>query len=406
MPNVISPYYKVLFNGIDITEDISDDVLEIVYDEGDDGEADDLRILLDDMSGKWKDKWIVAVGQTIEVEMGYPNGRRLNCGKFQIDEVEYKGQPDSVELKCLSIGEDNKWREPDSRIFVDQTVEQIVQHFATKNGVSVVRVNGYAPLRDLIDQPLTSIEIGAAEVSYERRVFSMRVQRLIQDREPDISFLTRFLEKWGIGFRLSPERMYIYLKINYTPLAPITIPKIYYGDQTLPSDFYSGDRILYEGQLIDLEKNIQLFSYDIKNCSKNAVSGVELRYFDPFGNEIIKKSVRSSELPRTLDDLKNLIENPLDEIRRRMIIYADVDNEQQAEIAATAALYDTISKQLEGELELDGAPEVIRGVAVPVLGLKKLSGNYYVTKSYHRLNRRDGYTTSASVKWISPISSS
>lgn len=405
MPNVIAPYYKVIYNGTDITDDISDDVLEIVYDEGDDGEADDLRILLDDMSGKWKDTWITKTGVTIEVEMGFSNGRILNCGKFQIDEVEYKGQPDSVELKCLSIGEDNVWREPDSHIFVDQTVEQIVQYFATKNGCSVVRVNGYAPLRDLIDQPLTSVEIGSAEVSYERKVFSMKVQRVVQDREPDISFLSKFLDKWGIGFKLSPESIHIYLKINYTPLAPVTVPKIYYGDPTLPSDFYTGDRILYEGQLVDLEKNIQLFSYDIKNCSKNAVSGVDLKYYDPFGNEVFIKKVNSSDLTSTLDDLKNLIDNPLDEIRRRLVVYADVDNEQQAEIAAKAALFDVLSMQLEGSFELDGAPEVVRGVAVPVLGLKKLSGNYYVTSSYHRLNRQNGYTTSAKVKWIAPATS-
>lgn len=405
MANVTKPYYKVTYNGVDITEDISDDVLSITYEDAIEGESNEVRILVDDMSGKWKNEWVTNVGSTISLEIGYSSKRLLNCGEFQIDEVVYSGQPDSVEIRCLSIGEDNSWRDEDSKIFVDQTVEEIVNHFAAKNNVEVVRVNGFAPLRDLIEQPLTSVEIGAAEVAYENRVFAMKIARVIQDREPDISFLYKFLDKWGVGFRLSPTKMHIFLKINYTPQAPKTIPKVYASHDPVPEGVYTGDRIMYNGELIDVEKNIQLFDYEIQNCSKNAVGGVDLRYYDPFGNEIFKKEVKSNELPRTLDDLKNLINNPLDEIRKRRKVYIDVDNTTQADIAAKAKLFDIISRQLIGEFNLDGAPEIVAGVAVPVIGLGELSGNYFVEKSFHRIDRNSGYTTRVDAKWISKIDS-
>lgn len=383
MPNVIAPYYKVLFNNIDITEDISDDVLEIVYDEGDDGEADDLRILLDDMSGKWKDTWIVAVGQTIEVEIGYSNGRRLNCGKFQIDEVEYKGQPDSVELKCLSIGEDNKWREPDSHIFTGQTIEQIVQHFATKNNVKIQVIKDYANSNSV----------------FESRVWSVILARVVQDREPDIEFLNRILTKFGLKFNLTPEKLYVYYAVTYETLAPVSNARIYLPEEIIED----GSRALYNGQFIDLESNIQLFSYELRNCSKYNVNISEVRYADPYDDTLYQTAVDFDGLPPSAR-FRTVGSDPEASLKGRKV-YIDVDNDQQAELVAIADLYNYISKQIEGSFELDGAPEIVRGVAVPVLGLKKLSGNYYVTSSYHRLNRQNGYTTSAKVKWIAPATS-
>jgi len=85
---------------------------------------------------------------------------------------------------------------------------------------------------------------------------------------------------------------------------------------------------------------------------------------------------------------------------RRLKVYDTVENNQQAEAVASARLYKSISRQVEGSINMEGSPKVIAGTAFNVSGLGWLNGRYFVEKSYHQITRSGGYTTRADVKFL------
>ena len=54
MEIVRSPYVKVLYNGKDISADVSEYLSSIVYTDKVDGESDTIEITVDDVDGLWR----------------------------------------------------------------------------------------------------------------------------------------------------------------------------------------------------------------------------------------------------------------------------------------------------------------------------------------------------------------
>jgi phage protein D len=387
LEKVRQPYYEVTYNAVDITEEISEDVIKISYEDAAAGESNECRILLDDMSGKWKNEWLSNVGAKINLKIGYSNDNLLDCGEFEIDEIHYKGQPDMVELRCLSIGESNSWREPDSKIFTNQTIRQIAQYMADKNQVT---------LRETVEYTADQLML-----QWEKRVLSMTIERVVQDRETDIGFLNRICKKWGISFVLTPSALQVYCDVSYESYAPVLNAKIYYSNDSF--DEREGI-VIINGEVVEVIDGIELKSYDIKNCSEKTISSVEVRYHDPFTNELYQYEVDYDSLPP--GGKINPLQQDMNSFLRKEKEYVKVENKQQAEIAAAASLYRKISEQMEGDMNMEGAPTVVAGVAMEVVGIGKLSGIWYVSKTYHTITRKAGYTTRAEVKFLSAYTTS
>jgi len=390
-----SPYYKVTYNSVDITEDISKDVQSIVYTDAAQGEANEVIIVVDDLTGKWKNEWLVNTGVKISLEIGYSQNELLDCGDFEVDEIHYKGQPDTVEIKCLSIGESNSLREEDSHAFENQTVREIAQYIADKNGMTLFPTPEYTG-----DQ---------LSLQWEKRVLDMKISRVTQDRESDIGFLNRITKKYGLSFVFGKEfftqsnesnafetkkHIYIYVDITLETVDPVH--EAFYSSS---SDEESINNSLEEG-VEDENKNVRIKSYKLKNLSKNTISEVQLVYHDAFTNELYQYHVDYDSLPPA--GKVNPLQQDMNSFLRKEKEYTEVENKQQAEIAAKAKLYAAISNQITGSMDMEGLPSMVSGTSLTVDGLGKLSGKYYVTKSKHKINRSKGYATSIEVKMLQP----
>lgn len=402
MATVRKPIYKVTYNAQDITEDISADVISIKYDDETDGTVNEIAIVVDDMDKKWKNEWLVNTGAKIGLQIGYDSDDMLDCGDYGVDEVHYKGQPDTVELKCLSIGEDHDIRRKRSHVYEKQTILQIVQAIAARNGMIVVQ--------DLFI--VDAIEGGSVldaiqNKAYEDRVVNMVIGRIVQDRESDAGFLYRLTKLYGLSFIFGKDKvdalrnvegkyLHLFVEMFLSSLAPVaSVTHLDFPDQNaIPETVVVIDAID--------EDPIELKSYDLKNKAQSgvaAISGVTVNYHDPFTDELFEFSVDYDQLPPA-GKINPLQQDLNTFLRKEAAEWERIENEQQAEIIAKAKLYEVVSTQVEGRLDTEGSPLLIAGNSITVGGIGRLSGKYTITKSSHTIKRKGGWTTTLEVKMV------
>jgi len=384
MASVRAPYFKVVYDSVDITEEISKDVIELTYSDNTENEASELVILLDDMFGKWKNEWIVNTGVTIQVELGWSSDSALDCGTFEVDEIHYRGDyasGDRVEIRALSISENSVLREKRSYIYAEQTIQQIVDTVAARNELTLadpnIGIDG-----NITTNPFT---ISQQDLIYRNKVLGLYFSRIIQDREDDLCFLDRLLSNYGISVVF--HNGFIFLNVNISDRSGWAVNERlgYFTREDIPDG-----QILVNGELVNLTELATIKSYMIKNCAAKTLSGLTLKYHDPYSDAELVYDAEWGDLP-TAGRL-NPLGVDMDIIDRRAVEYGYVENIQQAEIVAKAKLFEAISKQVEGTFEMEGQPTVVAGTAVEISGIGKLSGRYFVNQSRHRINRA-GYTT-------------
>lgn len=115
---------QIAFDGIDVSKNISDDLISLRYTDSEDDEADDLQLTLQDRDAKWLTTWLddALIAQlNTEVRAGKSKGLsitgsilcdnwtkpgevlRLDCGKFALDDNGASGPPSQITLKSASL---------------------------------------------------------------------------------------------------------------------------------------------------------------------------------------------------------------------------------------------------------------------------------------------------------------
>jgi len=161
--------FTIRVNHKDVTGDFSPHLLSLEYTDNMKGQSDGLEVKLEDRAGLWLDAWYPVKGTTISAAMGMEDGDLMDCGEFQVDEIEVSGPPSVVVIRALGTGVQNGLRTKDSRAFEDMSLRQLAQTIASKQGLSIV---GTVP-----------------EIRWHRRT---------QFRETDLGFLNRVA--WDMGF--------------------------------------------------------------------------------------------------------------------------------------------------------------------------------------------------------------
>ncbi len=394
MATVRKPIFKVIYETTDITEDISSDIVSIRYTDETDGTANEIAITVDDMDHKWKNEWIVNVGARISLQIGYDSDDMLDCGDFGVDEVHYKGQPDTVELKCLSVGQEHDIWVERSHVYESQTILQIIEQIASRNGLDVTRDSFiFSVIED--ESVLSTLEDSA----YERKVLNILINRIVQDRESDLAFMKRLTSLYGVSFMFGKNKFnpnneiigkYLHIWVNMFLSTPETVLKVAYPE------FLGQTR----DDIVDQETydEIELKSYDLKNKAQNNVDSITMNYQDPYSLELYEIAVGFEDLPPAARVAP--LEHEAEAFPRLGAEWARVENRGQAEVIAAAKLYDIISSQVEGRIDTEGSPLLIAGNSFSVSGIGKLSGKYSITKSSHTIKRNSGWTVSLDVKMV------
>ena len=95
--------FDVIYQNVNITAHMSPDVLSMSYTDNEDGQVDDISIILKNDDGKWSGDWTPKKGDFIDLSFKPINQIVLECGKFQVDGITCSGPPSVVEVTAVSV---------------------------------------------------------------------------------------------------------------------------------------------------------------------------------------------------------------------------------------------------------------------------------------------------------------
>lgn len=317
------PIFKIEYNQKDITKNVSNQVLNIEYTDYEHGQSDEITITFDDTQKLWQSSWIPAKGDSLRVFIGYEGEKLLNCGVFEIDEIEFATPPDTLTVKALATGITKALRQNNSVAYENKTLKQIASEIAQKHSLTLV---------------------GEIE--------DVRVERITQNQERDLTFLKKLAEQYGYIFKIAEGNLVFY-----------KTEKLIGADAA---------KILYRRDLTRITLS--------EKTSKN-YKAVTVSYHNPKTGKKITATAKNEKCVKG-DTLK---------------ITERCENKQQALLKAKAALAKG-NNTIEGSIDLVGTPNLIAGLNIELKDLGYFSGKYHITQTRHFIDRTSGYGTSLEVK--------
>lgn len=315
--------FELFYEQQNITKDVSPYVTSIEYTDVEHGESDELTISFEDSEKLWQGDWIPVKGDSLRAYLGYEDEKLLNCGTFEIDELEYNAPPDVITVKGLATGIKKPLRQKNSVGYENKTLKQIAKEIADKYGYTLV---------------------GEIE--------DVRVDRITQNKERDLSFLTKLAEQYGYIFKIAENNLVFYDVQSLKGAKPIQI-------------FYKSD----------------LVSISLREKTSQKYKAVQVSYYDPKQKKTVKASARNENVVKG-DTLK---------------ITVRCSDKKQAILKAKAAL-NTADTKISGSLEFVGNPYLIAGSNIELKGIGHFSGKYHIKQARHSFDRSSGYKTNCEVE--------
>lgn len=242
----LRPYLNVTYNGINITKDISKSLIAFTYNDHLD-EADTLDIQLEDSQLLWQNEWYPEKGAKIIATIGTDGGAVIDCGTFEMDEIELSGVPDSVTMRCIAAGfKSGKKRSKKSHVHEQKTLAEIVNTIASLSGLKV-----------------------------EGKISDVRVSRKVQRKETDLRFLRRLANEYGYIMNIRDDKAIFMLR-----------------------------KELESTKAVASFDKTDLLSFSIKDKSTGLYSLASIKYHNPETSELISHQESEGGLPDTDDTIE------------------------------------------------------------------------------------------------------
>lgn len=319
------PRWLLTYQNRDITAAIEPFVLSVEYTDNLHGKSDELVVTLDDSDGRWRGIWAPQKKDRLGLRFGYADGPMQDAGGFEIDEIEYKGPPHTVHLKALAAGIAPSLRTDKSAGYEGMSLRQIADQVARRHGLTV-----------------------------QGDIADLRLGRLTQNHETDLTFLRRVAEDFGHAFTVRDKKLVFHQIV----------------------DLKSRPSILRISRFA-------MIDYNLKANTLGKVAGVSLTYHDPMRKGLVRADIKAAGSP-TGDTLR-LTDRAPDPATARA----------RAEAALERA---NRGSDGEGSITIPGNPGVAAGCRVEVADLDRLDGLYLVETVKHKMDRAGGYLTSLEVK--------
>ena len=224
---VRAPAWTVNYRGVAITSRIEGMVESIICTSHAGGTAPDLEIELEDRDKRWQGPWFPQRGDIIELQIGYRNGALASCPSFQVDEVELRGAPDTVHLRCLAAYITDALRSPKFVGYQGQTLLQVARTVAATHGFTV---NGRAVNPDVAFKWRT--QVGESDLQFLHRIaeehnyeFTVRGTQMVfysrpaLEQRPAVGILHRS-DVLSFNFKAKTHQIFKAAQVNY--FSPVT----------------------------------------------------------------------------------------------------------------------------------------------------------------------------------------
>jgi len=248
----------VHYLGQNISQDLKPYLSQFSYTDNE-GKSDDIQITLQDRDKKWQDPWLPRKGDTITAKIRTHNWSKegevsqLDCGTFHVDDIGFKGPPDAITIKALSIpfnkgGKSSK----KTRAWENVGLATIASDIATTTGLSLI-----------FDAP------------------NHFYDRVDQSRETDLAFIKRLAKKEGISVKVTKEQLVLYDEFTYESKSSIrTFTR---GEQAIASYDFKETAAEEQYQKVevryfdDTKKKELKYTYDVPGIEKGPTYKVNKR---------------------------------------------------------------------------------------------------------------------------------
>ena len=247
---VRAPQWILTYSGVNISADVSQMVVAIRYVDRLDGASGELELELEDSTKLWQGAWYPALGDIVSLQIGYSGEVLLDCGEFQIDELELDGPPDVMRLRCLAAYITSAMRTANTVAYENMGIVEIAGQIAAKYGLTLVT---------------------ASSESESDVVFA----RVTQRRQMDLEFLKRLAREHNFDFTVRAGQLVFYER---PALESVAAAAVITRSDTIRFSFRNRARRIYDA--------------------------AEFSYFDPDTKELITQSVSADQASPTGDTLK------------------------------------------------------------------------------------------------------
>ena len=234
----------VIFNKVDISDEIAHSISSLNYTDNSKNAIDDLELELENLDYRWLKEWypdenaqlLVGIHEEKENETNF-----LDLGTFYVDEPTFENN--RLNLKCLALPLDQNIR--------DQ-----------KNSVAWERIT----LKELVTQIANKHEMNA-EIYADNEFF----ERLDQNQETDLAFINRVVKETGLNMKVSDDKI-----------------------------------IIFDDEEMEKNDTVEIFninderirSFSLKKKNKEIYDNVEVSYYDPDKKKVIKEIITKKELEK------------------------------------------------------------------------------------------------------------
>lgn len=208
---------QIVIEGKNVTADVTPYLSRVSYTDKVEAESDDITLVFEDNVGHWQNGWYPQQGDSLTVTIGSPRNP-LDCGVFEIDEIELELAPDTVTIKGIGASITKTLRSKESKSFEKQSLHEIAKYFANKHGLRLI--------------------------GNVRELQKIEIERKTQERQTDISFLAGLAKEYGIVFSVRGNQL-IFIDMDELEKQPAVltifknkISKARFSDKT--SHIYGG----------------------------------------------------------------------------------------------------------------------------------------------------------------------
>ncbi|PPT94918.1 late control protein [Xanthomonas arboricola pv. arracaciae] len=139
-----TPQWRVVLDGVDLTERIAPRLLDLTLTECRGGEADQLDLRIHDHDGKMA---LPKRGVRLAVSLGWKATGLVGKGTFIVDEVEYSGAPDVITVRARSADLTASMRTRRERSWHNTTLGAVLNTLAGEHGLTPRIAEGFAKVK-------------------------------------------------------------------------------------------------------------------------------------------------------------------------------------------------------------------------------------------------------------------
>lgn len=334
----------IKYNNKDISADISKYMKSISYTDNLSGEADDLQITLEDRAGLWQSTWLPEKGALLDATLQQKDWQTLSAlpqslrlGLFEIDEMTSSGYPSEIQIKAVSVPDNNTLRGTErSRSWEKTKLQVIANDIAIDAGMTLFWDTEENPVLD----------------------------RAEQTEQSDLSFLYAICKDKGLALKISDKKIIIFDEAKYeAEKAKITIVK--------PGTVYkkeSGMKYLFVGT-----------GYSLRTKIRDIYAACRVSYQQG-------SSKSNIEATYTVAGKKG----------KTLQVNEQVESVAEALNLAKKRLREKNKDEVTGSLNMLGNFVLLSGVTVNLLGFGAFDDKYLITRASHDIG--SGYTTNIDVR--------